>query len=42
MPNLKAIAEDRPASEWAELQRLPQYTAKGVDSRKVVIARGPR
>src|SRR5947209_5187125 len=29
MPNLKAIAEDRPASDWAELQRLPQYTAKG-------------
>src|SRR3954467_13245070 len=29
MPNLKAIAEGRPASGWAELQRLPQYTAKG-------------
>jgi hypothetical protein len=29
MPNLKAIAEDRPASDWAELQRLPPYTAKG-------------
>jgi hypothetical protein len=29
MPNLKAIAEDRPASDWAELQRPPQYTAKG-------------
>src|SRR3954466_14708871 len=29
MPNLKAIAEDLPASSWAELQRLPQYTAKG-------------
>ena len=29
MPNLKAIAEDLPASDWAELQRLPQYTAKG-------------
>jgi hypothetical protein len=29
MPNLKAIAEDRPASSWAELQRLPQYAAKG-------------
>ncbi|MEA3082219.1 MAG: hypothetical protein QOD54_1887, partial [Sphingomonadales bacterium] len=29
MPNLKALAEDRPASDWAELQRLPQYTAKG-------------
>ena len=42
MANLKAIAEDRPASDWAELQRPPQYTAKGVDSRKVVISRGPR
>jgi Transposase DDE domain group 1 len=29
MPNLKAIAEDLPASSWAELQRLPQYTAQG-------------
>jgi hypothetical protein len=29
MPNLKAIAEDRPASDWAELQRPPLYTAKG-------------
>jgi hypothetical protein len=29
MANLKAIAEDRPASDWAELQRPPQYTAKG-------------
>jgi hypothetical protein len=29
MPNLKAIAEHRPASDWAELQRLPSYTAKG-------------
>src|SRR5205807_5879959 len=29
MPNLKAIAEDLPATAWAELQRLPQYTAKG-------------
>jgi hypothetical protein len=29
MPNLKAIAEDLPASSWAELQRLPQYAAKG-------------
>ena len=25
MPTLKAIAEDLPASSWAELQRLPQY-----------------
>src|SRR5947209_4326345 len=29
MPNLKAIAEDRPASDWSELQRPPQYVAKG-------------
>jgi DDE family transposase len=29
MPNLKAIAEDLPASAWSELQRPPQYTAKG-------------
>jgi Transposase DDE domain group 1 len=29
MPNLKAIAEDRPASDWSELQRSPQYVAKG-------------
>jgi hypothetical protein len=29
MPNLKAIAEDLPASAWVELERLPQYTAKG-------------
>ncbi len=29
MPNLKALAEDRPASDWSELQRPPQYTAKG-------------
>jgi hypothetical protein len=29
MPNLKAIAEDLPASSWVELQRLPQYVAKG-------------
>jgi hypothetical protein len=29
MANLKAIAEDRPATEWAELQRSPQYVAKG-------------
>jgi hypothetical protein len=33
MPNLKAIAEDRPASDWTELQRPPQYTTKG-KSRK--------
>jgi Transposase DDE domain group 1 len=29
MPNLKGLAEDRPASDWVELQRPPQYTAKG-------------
>jgi hypothetical protein len=29
MPNLKAIAEDRPASGWSELRRPPQYAAKG-------------
>src|SRR5919107_2026247 len=28
MQNLKAIAEDLPASDWAELRRPPQYTAK--------------
>ena len=27
--NLKAIAEDLPASAWTELQRPPQYTAQG-------------
>jgi Transposase DDE domain group 1 len=27
--NLKAIAEDLPATGWSELQRLPQYVAKG-------------
>lgn len=29
MPNLKAIAEDLPATGWVELQRPPQYTAQG-------------
>jgi hypothetical protein len=29
MPNLKALAEDLPASDWVELQRPPQYTARG-------------
>ena len=29
MPNLKALAEDRPASDWSELQRPPQYQAQG-------------
>lgn len=34
MPNLKAIAEDLPASGWAELRRPPQYTAKGEPRRR--------
>jgi len=29
MPNLKALAEDLPASAWSALQRPPQYVAKG-------------
>jgi len=29
MPNLKALAEDLPASDWTELQRPPQYTTRG-------------
>jgi hypothetical protein len=29
MPNLKAIAEDRPAADWIPLQRRPQSTAQG-------------
>src|SRR5512135_1551572 len=29
MPNLKGLAEDLPASGWAELQRPPQYAAEG-------------
>jgi len=29
MPNLKALAEDLPAADWAELQRPPQYAAQG-------------
>ncbi|MDQ3541932.1 MAG: IS1380 family transposase [Chloroflexota bacterium] len=29
MPNLKAIAEDLAISDWAELNRPPQYTAQG-------------
>ncbi len=28
-PNLKALAEDLPGSDWAELDRPPQYTAQG-------------
>jgi len=29
MPNLKAIAEDLPATYWSELRRPPQYIAQG-------------
>jgi hypothetical protein len=29
MANLKAIAEDLPATDWSELQRPPQYMVKG-------------
>jgi len=29
MPNLRAIAEDLPATDWSELRRPPQYTAQG-------------
>ena len=29
MPNLKAVAEGLPASDWVELQRPPQHTAPG-------------
>src|SRR5262245_35702823 len=29
MPNLKALAEDLPASDWVELQRPPRYAAEG-------------
>jgi hypothetical protein len=29
MPNLKALAEDLPASDWSELRRPPPYTAGG-------------
>jgi hypothetical protein len=34
MPNLKAIAEDLPASDWVELQRPSQYTAQGKPRRR--------
>src|SRR4051795_10201009 len=47
MPNLKAIAEDLPATDWAELQRLPQYTPPGKSRKRpekvkdrIVRARG--
>jgi hypothetical protein len=29
MPKLKALAEDRSATDWSELQRPPQYAAQG-------------
>ena len=29
MPNLKALAEDLPATAWSEVQRPPQYQAQG-------------
>src|SRR5262249_39387926 len=34
MPNLKALAEDRPAWSWAELQRPPRYTVQGEPRRR--------
>jgi hypothetical protein len=34
MPNLKAIAEDLPASDWVELRRPPQSTAQGKPRRR--------
>jgi hypothetical protein len=34
MPNLKALAEDLPASDWVELPRPPQYVAKGKPRRR--------
>src|SRR5512132_397722 len=34
MPNLKAIAEGLPASDWIELQRPPQSTAQGKPRRR--------
>jgi Transposase DDE domain group 1 len=36
MANLKAIAEDLPASAWVQLQRLPQYTAQGKPRKRPV------
>jgi hypothetical protein len=36
MANLKAIAEDQPASTWIELERLPQYTARGKPRKRPV------
>jgi hypothetical protein len=34
MPNLKALAEDLPASDWIKLQRPPQYVALGKRRRR--------
>ena len=34
MPNLKALAEDRPASDWIELRRSPPYLAQGKPRRR--------
>jgi hypothetical protein len=34
MPNLKARAEDLPASDWTELQRPSPYTARGKPRRR--------
>jgi hypothetical protein len=34
MPNLKALAEDLPASDWVELRRPPQSTAQGKPRRR--------
>jgi hypothetical protein len=34
MANLKAIAEDLPASSWAELRRPPQYATQGEPRRR--------
>jgi DDE family transposase len=34
MPNLKAIAEGRPAADWTELQQPPQYATEGKSRRR--------
>jgi hypothetical protein len=34
MPNLKALAEDLPASAWSESQRPPRYTAQGAPRQR--------
>jgi DDE family transposase len=41
MANLKAIAEDLPASSWVELQRLPQYTTQGKPRTRPVNVKDP-